>query len=109
MTGHHEHRAFARIAFKIAQKTIDLALRRGRQARRVEREVGAVLHVDDDLALQTKVRDCAESAFGFGIHLAQTPLELAQFPLNAAHPAVQAGDLAFGLFNAPFRLGGPRR
>src|SRR5262249_31713981 len=74
-----------RITFEIAHKAVDFALRRGRQTCRIKREVSTVLHIDDNLALQSQIRNGVKSLIRLGIRLSQTSLELPEFALDTAH------------------------
>ncbi len=71
------------VTFEIAQKAVDLALRRCRQIRRIESEVGTVFHIDDDFAFEAKVGDRAKRFFRLRIDLTQSSLELAELTLDA--------------------------
>jgi len=75
------------VTLEVAHKAVNLSLRLRRQICRIESEIGAVLHIDDDFTFQTKISDGIEGFFRLCVNLPQSSLELAELPFDSAHPA----------------------
>ena len=75
-----------------------------RQIRRAKSKVGALFHVNHQLAFQAKIRDCAQRFVGLGIDLGQTAIELAELSFNTSDTSPEAADVLFGLIQPTLGL-----